>query len=216
MVTIRDSNGIEREYQRDAGMVLLRKARPDEQDLTYHQERTQGTRISSKQDLAENHLKEGEIVILKDEPKAKDWYCAEVRAVLPDRIEVNYYTTQVPPLQNYVVASKKDKMAGIESATFLRTWCLRGDPTTEPPKSARARDKQLWWGRIPLEDIDKYILIRDVGLDASGKLDRITINLTVNLKIPHHQGAGGEDDFADKETFQKQLKRKRKEEIRKV
>jgi hypothetical protein len=33
-----------------------------------------------------------------------------------------------------------------------------------------------------LEDIDKYILIRDAGLDASGKLDKITINLTVNLK----------------------------------
>jgi hypothetical protein len=47
------------------------------------------------------------------------------------------------------------------------------------------------------------------------KLDKITINLTVNLEIPHHQGAGGEDDFADKETFQKQLKRKRKEEHKK-
>ncbi len=63
-----------------------------------------------------------------------------------------------------------------------------------------------------MEDIDKYILIRDVGLAASGKLDKITINLAVNLKIPHHQGAGGEDDFADKESFQKQLKRRRKGE----
>jgi hypothetical protein len=71
-------------------MVLLKKARPDEQDPTYHQERSQGTRNSSKQDLAENHLKEGEIVIFKDDPEAKDWYCAEIRAVLPDRIEVNY------------------------------------------------------------------------------------------------------------------------------
>ncbi len=49
-------------------------------------------------------------------------------------------------------------------------------------------------------------------MEASGKLDKITINLTVNLEIPHHQGAGGEDDFAHKETFQKQLKKKRKEE----
>ncbi len=62
---------------------------------------------------------------------------------------------------------------------------------------------------------DKYILIRDVGLEASGKLDKITINLTVNLEIPHHQGTGGEDDFADKETFQKQLKKKEKKNIRK-
>jgi hypothetical protein len=59
VVTIRDSNGIEREYQYDAGMALLRKARPDEQDPTYHQERSQGTRISSKQDLEENHLRKG-------------------------------------------------------------------------------------------------------------------------------------------------------------
>ncbi len=62
------------------------------------------------------------MIILKDNPKAKDWYCAEVQAVLPDRIEVNYYTTQVPPLTNYMIASKKDKMARIESVTFLRTW----------------------------------------------------------------------------------------------
>ncbi len=62
-------------------MVLLRKARPDEQDPTYQQERSQGTRNSSKQDLAENHLKEGDIVILKDDPEAKDWYCAEIRVL---------------------------------------------------------------------------------------------------------------------------------------
>jgi hypothetical protein len=52
-------------------------------------------------------------------------------------------------------------------------------------------------------------------LEASGKLDKITIKLTINLEIPHHQGAGGEDDFADKETFQKQQKRKRKDEQKK-
>ncbi len=65
-----------------------------------------------------------------------------------------------------------------------------------------------------MEDIDKYILIRDVGLGASGKLDRITINLATKLKILHHQGAGGEDDFTDKEAFHKQLKRKEKEMTR--
>ncbi len=52
-------------------------------------------------------------------------------------------------------------------------------------------------------------------MDASGKLDKTTINLAVNLKIPHHQGAGGKDDFIDKEAFQKQLKRKRNEEHKK-
>ncbi len=45
-------------------------------------------------------LQEGEIIILKDEPEAKDWYCAEVRAVLADRLEVNYFTTQTPALED--------------------------------------------------------------------------------------------------------------------
>ncbi len=102
--TIRDKSGIERKYQRDASMVLLRKPRPGEQDPTYHQERSQGTRVSSVQDLAANPSKEGELVVLEDDPEAKDWYCVEVRAVLPDRIEVNYYTTQTPPLSNYLTA----------------------------------------------------------------------------------------------------------------
>ena len=51
------------------------------------------------------------------------------------------------------------------------------------------------------------MLIRDVGLDASGKLDKITLNLAAKLQIPHHTGAGGEEDFTDKETFQKHIKK---------
>ena len=40
----------------------------------------------------------------------------------------------------------------------------------------------LWWGKIPLEVIENYILIRDVGLDASGKLDKITLIKQRNCK----------------------------------
>ena len=58
-----------------------------------------------------------------------------------------------------------------------------------------------------MEDVINHILMRDVGLDATGKLDNISIKLTSKLKIPHHQGAGGEDDFVSKEAFQRQMKR---------
>jgi hypothetical protein len=58
-----------------------------------------------------------------------------------------------------------------------------------------------------MENIADHILVRDVGLDATGKLDRNTINLVSNRKIPHHQGAGGEDDFTTKEAFHRQMKR---------
>ncbi len=60
---------------------------------------------------------------------------------------------------------------------------------------------RLWWGKIPLEVIEDYILIRDVGLDASGKLDKITLNLAAKLQIPHHVGAGGEEDLLTKKPF---------------
>jgi hypothetical protein len=55
----------------------------------------------------------------------------------------------------------------------------------------------LWWGKIPLEVISNYILIRDVRLNASGRFDKITLNLAAKLEIPHHVGAGGEEDFAE-------------------
>ncbi len=55
--------------------------------------------------------------------------------------------------------------------------------------------------------MEDHFLTRDVGLDATGKLDTNTINLASNLKILHHQGAGGEDDFITKETFQRQMRR---------
>jgi hypothetical protein len=65
----------------------------------------------------------------------------------------------------------------------------------------------LWWGKIPMEAVSSHILIRDVGLDATGKLDQATLNLAAKLKIPHHVGAGGEEDFTDKEAFQKHVRR---------
>ncbi len=104
----------------------------------------------------------------------------------------------------------KDRKERLSEALFLRTWCLSGDiglPSTTPPATKHAKLNHLWWGKIPLEIIVEHILIRDVGLDASGKLDKITLNLAAKLQIPHHVGAGGEEDFADKEQFQKHIKR---------
>jgi hypothetical protein len=82
VVSIKDHNNVDREYQRDAGMVLLRKPKPEEVEPEFTRERSQGTRASSKNDLIEHPIREGEFLILKDDPGAKDWYCAEVRAVL--------------------------------------------------------------------------------------------------------------------------------------
>ncbi len=67
--------------------------------------------------------------------------------------------------------------------------------------------KHLWWGRIPLEDVGKHILIRGVRLSALGKLDTETIKMTAKLETPHHEGAGGTEDFTNVEAFQKHIRR---------
>ncbi len=210
VVVIKDDHNIDREYQRDAGMVLLKKPRPNDLDPELMKYQSIGTRLCSKDDLNLHALKEGEIIILKDEPETKDWYCAEVRAVLADRIEVNYFTTRTPALDDYDECSIQKRKARLREALFFRTWCLsggKGGPTTNPPSTKHTRTNHFWWGKIPMEDVTNHILVRDVGLDATGKLDKNTINLASNLKVPHHQGAGGEDEFTTKEAFQRQMKR---------
>jgi hypothetical protein len=106
---------------------------------------------------------------MKDDPKGDTWYCAEVRKILADRIEVNYYTTATPALEEFQESSVIQKEERLKEANFLRTGCLdrgKGLPTTIPPATNHGRMKHLWWVRIPLEDIDRHILIRGVGLSA--------------------------------------------------
>jgi hypothetical protein len=137
-----------------------------------------------------NLLQEGEFVITKDDPNAKDSYCAEIRKILADRIEVNYYTTITPPLTDYEGATLNERSRNLRVATFLRKWCLdkgTGLPTTTPPVTDHGKINHLWWGRVPMEDVDKHIIIRAIGMSALGKLNKTTIKLVAQLNIPHHE-----------------------------
>ncbi len=58
-----------------------------------------------------------------------------------------------------------------------------------------------------MEDVDKHILVRGIWLSALGKLDNDTVKIAARLDVPHHEGAGGIEDFADQESFQKHVKR---------
>ncbi len=119
---------------------------------------------------------------------------AEIRKILADRIEVNYYTTMTPALALYKDATLGERSSNIKSATFLRTWCLdrgTGLPTTTPPTTTHGRLNHLWWGRIPMEDVDKHILVRGLGLSALGRLDNETVKIAAQLDVPHHEEAGG-------------------------
>jgi hypothetical protein len=116
VVEIKDDHDVDREYQRDAGMVLLKKPRPSDADPDFMKYQSMGTRLCSKDDSNLHALKEGEIIIIKDESEAKDWHCAEVRAVLADRIEVNYFTTQTPALDDYGECSIQKRKARLREA----------------------------------------------------------------------------------------------------
>ena len=199
-----------RDFQRDAGMIMLEKPIIADEDPAIRDRMITKTHKHNNTSRITHPLQEGEFVIIKDDPDAKDWYCAEIRKILADRIEVNYYTTITPAIIDYKNATLKDREKNIKLATFLRTWCLdkgTGLPTTTPPSANHGKLHHLWWGRIPMEDVDKHILVRALGLSALGKFDKTTIKLAAQLDNPHHEGAGGVDDFVDKETFQKHVKR---------
>jgi hypothetical protein len=48
-----------------------------------------------------------------------------------------------------------------------------------------------------------------------GRLHSTTIKLAAELDIPHHEGAGGAEDFVDRDSFQKHLKRVKNRKKRK-
>ena len=52
----------------------------------------------------------------------------------------------------------------------------------------------MWKWRLPIDELDQLLLVRNVGLDANGMmLWKDSRMLAAALKFPHHVGAGGEE-----------------------
>ena len=136
------------------------------------------------------------MVIMLDYPESKDWYVAEVSQVLHDRFTVNGFITIDAPLVGYRQTSKKTRVDALKGIAFLRTWCKdkgKGIATTIPPKHLKGLEKYLWKWRLPIDESDQLLLVRNVGLDANGCLCKESRILAAALKFPHHVGAGGEE-----------------------
>ncbi len=91
-------------------------------------------------------------------------------------------------------ASKKLRLEALKGVAFLRTWCKdkgKGVATTIPPKHLKGLEKYLWKWRLPIEEVDQLLLVRNVGLGANGCLCKDSRMLAAALKFPHHVGAGG-------------------------
>lgn len=179
-------------FQRDAGMIF--KYFPMPADVSWTDERHL---LKPSKHKSSTQLWPGEFLITKDDEASTTWYVAQVAQVLPDRVRVNYYTTITPPLEDYNAASPSSRLKRLNETTFQRTWCLelgRGKATTIPPKENR-REKDLYRGDLPSNEWDNLFLIRNVALQADGRLDDKSAKLAAELHIPHHQGAGGDDNF---------------------
>ena len=201
------------EFQRDAGMILLKKPDPESGDPANVVRASKAPSKHTRGSIPE----EGEFIITNCESKSKTWYVAQVTEVLADRIKVNYYTTQAPALENYKTAEPQERLNRLADTSFLRTWCLDrglGKATNKAPKNSLRRAKDLWRGQLPLKELDDIILVRNVGLSGTGVLDAKTSILASKLRIPHHEGAGGEDDFVDKPTFERHVRKSQLHEKR--
>jgi hypothetical protein len=102
-------------------ILLLEKPRMEVVDPTIAGRLIIGPHAAGDTVEATQPLQEGEFVIIKDDPKAATCYCAEIRKVLADRIEVNYYIAITPALSNYPESSITQRKERLEEASFLRT-----------------------------------------------------------------------------------------------
>ena len=184
-------------FQRERGMLVPYKHMPANRYALAEDDTTE-----RKPRLRLHHasfpFREGEFILTKDDMNAPDWYLAEVCEVLPDRIKVNYYTTVTPPLDEHSTQTVAAKAARLAETSFLRTWCLRVDnrkPTTVAPTRPHSLNNDVYSGLIPITEVHQHVLVRDVQLNAHGVLNTNSIRVAVQVNLPHHQGAGGDDDF---------------------
>jgi hypothetical protein len=126
-----------------------------------------------------------EMVIMLDHPDSKDWYVADTRQVLSDRITVKGYTTAEILLVGYPQASKRPRAEALTGVPFLRTWC----------KDKKGKERLLWKWRLPIGEVNQILLVRNVYLGKDGCLCKTSRNLAAGLKFPHHAGTGGYEDF---------------------
>ena len=159
--------------------------------------------------------KEGEFVLMKGSIDYPTWYCARIREVLSDRIIVDWYTTITPSFEDFKNASKDEITSRLSSATFLRTWCrdYSKDATTIAPRTSRLL-KNSYSGKIPLAELDQHLLIRNAVLTSDGHLDKATIKLASELKLPHQIGAANITDFPDKKSYDQHISNLHKDRLK--
>jgi hypothetical protein len=150
----------------------------------------------SKGDL----LLEGDLILCKTEKQDKAWYLAEIDKIYPDEIEVTYYSTPRPNLENYETGSKEQRMETLAEARFRKTWYIRqgknaGMGTRKAPFPQNP-EQRLWNGKLPLAEAEDLILAVGITLDPTGLLSKGSLQLASNLDVGYealetHRGGQG-------------------------
>ena len=118
-------------------------------------------------------------------------------------------TTITPPtgISNYKDSEPIQIVKNLEQATFLRTWYLEKDggrATTTPPALVD-KMRHVYNGQIPIGEIDKHFLLRNVEISSQGTLSSDTIKLASCLDLPHQVGAANIVDFPDRNSYDQHL-----------
>jgi hypothetical protein len=142
--------------------------------------------------------KEGELVVIKDS-STEGWFLYEVLRVLPNLVEVRYFTMPIPALENYEHCSVQKRSERLSEVCFRRTWHVRfgkhvGRATYKPPYSNN-EDLQVWKGVVNNSDLDSMLLLRNVRIDADGKLDEASLRLASQLPISQEKLDTIEDEL---------------------
>ena len=173
--------------KRDAGMIIPVPHLPEKYRTVDPAEApTPPTKLHNK-DIP---YREGEIAIWFDGSEAQEWYVIEITKVLDLHIQVTYFHTPSPPLEDYSNQTLEKITARLEQAHFRRTWYMHGGihhgqalMTPPYPNNPALR---LWEGPLDIKDLNKMMLIRNVGISTAGRLDKTSLALAAKLSIPHN------------------------------
>ena len=118
--------------------------------------------------------------------------------MLPRQIKLNYFSAYTPALEDYAQQSPIARGERLRQARFRRTWYIRsgrhrGKAALKPsfPSNPSLR---VWEGPLFNEEYSDCILLRNVQVDAEGRLSEDTISLARELSIPHASIRAIEDE----------------------
>ncbi len=103
------------------------------------------------------------------------------------------------PIKDYEHCSVQKRSERLSEICFPRTWHVRfgkhvGGATYKPPYPNN-EDLQVWKGVLNTSDLDDVLLIRNVKIDAEGKIDKASLRLAAQLPISHEKLDTIEDDI---------------------